>query len=73
MAGSNSIAKLERGLDVEGELLITNTLEELINRVQVVEHRCTWAVEAFKRISYRSDVVIFDPMRTVAAPPLARF
>jgi hypothetical protein len=71
--GSNSISKLERGVEEEGVLLITNTLEEEDKSVHDVEHRCTWALEAFKRTSYRSDVVELDPTRTVATPPLARF
>ncbi len=35
--GSNSISKLERGVEVEGVLLITNTLEEDNKRVHKVD------------------------------------
>jgi len=51
--GSNSISKLERGVEVEGVLLITNTLKEDDKREHDVEEvqRLMRVPVLFRRIS----------------------
>jgi len=51
--GFNSISKLERGVEVEGVLLITNTIEEDNKRVHDVEEvqRLMRVPVLFRRIS----------------------